>query len=83
MGLAHSDNFRASSTRGVILRMNEAEAKVVIYEPTLLADKFEGTQVVYDLDASKAMSAAVVYRMENTLEDVHENIYTRDLYFRD
>jgi UDPglucose 6-dehydrogenase len=81
---AHSDNFRASSIRGVIRRMKEAGAEVVIYEPTLTADEFEGTPVVHDLEAFKSMSAVIVAnRMEPVLEDVHEKIYTRDLYFRD
>ncbi len=81
---AHSDNFRASSIRGVIRRMKEAGAEVVIYEPTLTADEFEGTPVVHDLEAFKSMSAVIVAnRMEPVLEDVQEKIYTRDLYFRD
>ena len=81
---AHSDNFRASSIRGVIRRMKEAGAEVVIYEPTLTADEFEGTKVVHDLEAFKSMSAVIVAnRMEPALEDVQEKIYTRDLYFRD
>lgn len=81
---AHSDNFRASSIRGVIRRMKETGAEVVIYEPTLTADEFEGTKVVHDLDAFKSMSAVIVAnRMESALEDVQDKIYTRDLYFRD
>lgn len=81
---AHSDNFRASSIRGVIRRMKETGAEVVIYEPTLTADEFEGTKVVHDLDAFKSMSAVIVAnRMEPALEDVQDKIYTRDLYFRD
>ena len=81
---AHSDNFRASSIRGVIRRMTEAGAEVVIFEPTLTADEFEGTKVVHDLDAFKSMSAVIVAnRMEPALEDVQDKIYTRDLYFRD
>ena len=81
---AHSDNFRASSIRGVIRRMKEAGAEVVIFEPTLTADEFEGTKVVHDLEAFKSMSAVIVAnRMEPALGDVQEKIYTRDLYFRD
>ena len=81
---AHSDNFRASSIRGVIRRMKEAGAEVVIYEPTLTADEFEGTKVVHDLEAFKSMAAVIVAnRMEPALEDVQDKIYTRDLYFRD
>ena len=81
---AHSDNFRASSIRGVIRRLKEAGAEVVIYEPTLTADEFEGTPVIHDLETFKAMSAVIVAnRMEPALEDVKDKIYTRDLYYRD
>ena len=81
---ANSDNFRASSIRGVIRRMKEAGAEVVIYEPTLTADEFEDTKVVHDLAAFKSVSAVIVAnRMEPALEDVQEKVYTRDLYFRD
>ena len=81
---AHSDNFRASSIRGVIRRMKEAGAEVVIYEPTLTADEFEGTKVEHDLETFKSISAVIVAnRMEPALEDVQDKIYTRDLYFRD
>ena len=81
---AHSDNFRASSIRGVIRRMKEAGAEVVIYEPTLTADEFEGTKLVHDLEAFKSMASVIVAnRMEPALEDVQDKIYTRDLYFRD
>ena len=81
---AHSDNFRASSIRSVIRRMKDAGAEVVIYEPTLTADEFDGTKVVHDLEAFKSMSAVIVANsMESDLEDVQDKIYTRDLYFRD
>ena len=81
---ANSDNFRASSIRGVIRRMKEAGAEVVIYEPTHTSDEFEGIKVVHDLETFKSMSEVIVAnRMELPLDDVQSKVYTRDLYRRD
>lgn len=81
---AGSDNFRESSIRGVIARLKAAGARVVIFEPTINADSFEGTHVIADLDRFKEMSSVIVAnRMENSLRDTADKVYTRDLYRRD
>ena len=81
---ANSDNFRESSIRGVIARLKAAGAEVVIYEPTLNADSFEGTAVIADLNELKEKSAVIVAnRMEDCLRNTADKVYTRDLYCRD
>ena len=81
---AGSDNFRESSIRGVIARLKTAGARVVIFEPTINADSFEGTHVIADLDRFKEMSSVIVAnRMESSLRDTADKVYTRDLYRRD
>ena len=81
---AGSDNFRESSIRGVIARLKAAGARVVIFEPTINADSFEGTNVIADLDRFKEMSSVIVAnRMESSLRDAADKVYTRDLYRRD
>ena len=81
---AGSDNFRESSIRGVIARLKAAGARVVIFEPTINADSFEGTHVIADLDRFKEMSSVIVAnRMESSLRDIADKVYTRDLYRRD
>lgn len=81
---AGSDNFRESSIRGVIQRLKNAGAQVVVYEPTLKAESFEGTAVINDFAAFKQMSAVIVAnRMEDSLRDIADKVYTRDLYQRD
>lgn len=81
---AGSDNFRESSIRGVIARLSSAGASVVIFEPTLKSDEFEGIPVVADLDEFKLRSDLIVAnRMEPCLSDSADKVYTRDLYFRD
>ena len=81
---AGSDNFRESSIRGVIARLKAAGARVVIFEPTINADSFEGTHVIADLDRFKEKSSVIVAnRMESSLRDAADKVYTRDLYRRD
>lgn len=81
---AGSDNFRESSIRGVIARLKAAGARVVIFEPTINTDSFEGTHVIADLDRFKEMSSVIVAnRMESSLRDTADKVYTRDLYRRD
>ena len=45
-----SDNFRASAIQGVIERILAKGLKVVIYEPTLKVDEFNGCKVIHDFD---------------------------------
>lgn len=81
---SNSDNFRASAIQGVMKRLVDKGLQVVIYEPTLTSDNFEGYTVIHDVDAFKSMSSVIVAnRFDSILEDVSDKIYTRDLFKRD
>jgi len=81
---SNSDNFRESSVQDIMKRLRMKGAAIVIYEPTLCADTFEGSRVIRSLAEFKEMCDVILAnRYDEELHDVKDKIYTRDLYCRD
>lgn len=79
----NSDNFRASAIQSIIdLIKNKVD--IVIYEPTLKDNSFNGFKVIHELSNFKDLSDIIVAnRLDDNLKDISDKVYTRDLYTRD
>lgn len=79
-----SDNFRQSAIQGVIDRVKENGVEVIVYEPVLENDEFDGLNVIKDFNEFKDQADVIVAnRLSDELKDIKEKVYTRDLFSRD
>ena len=81
---SESDNFRASAIISIIDILKDNDVHIMIYEPNIKVNTFEGFEVVHDLELFKNLSdLIIVNRVDNNLKDVKDIIYTRDIFNRD
>lgn len=79
-----SDNFRASAIQDIIKNLRGNNINVIIYEPTIEKEFFNGFKIEKDLEKFKENSSIILAnREEKNLNDVKEKVYTRDIFFRD
>lgn len=79
-----SDNFRQSAIQGVMERLKEDDIDIVIYEPSLEEDTFDGYKVLNDFEAFKQVSDVIIAnRLSEELQEVKDKVYTRDVFSRD
>lgn len=79
-----SDNYRDSSVIGITKLLAEQNVNMIIFEPLVEDEFFEGIRVLKNISEFKRQSDIIVAnRFDSELYDVKEKVYTRDLYFRD
>ena len=78
---AGSDNFRASAILDIIKGLKANNQKIIIYEPTLKENEYNGCEIVNDLNRFKTESSIIMAnRVTNEIRDEKRKIYTRDLF---
>ncbi|MBG9983836.1 nucleotide sugar dehydrogenase [Aerococcaceae bacterium DSM 111022] len=78
---SNSDNFRQSAILGIIERLTAENVEVVVYEPTIAGDSFEGMNVIKDFDEfSNKVDVIIANRESEELHSVSDKVYTRDVF---
>ena len=76
-----SDNFRSSAVLGVMERLRDHGVEVVVHEPALAGDAYDGFALVHDLGEFKERSDLILAnRHSGDLADVADKVFTRDLF---
>ena len=76
-----SDNFRMSAIQGIMKRLNAKGISIIIYEPLIRETSFFNSPIINNLDDFKAKSSLVITnRMHDSLKDISEKVYTRDIF---
>ncbi len=79
-----SDNFRQSSIIDVMNYLAENNVEIIIYEPTLKTELFQGKEVDNNLtDFKKKADLIIANRVTEEIKDSAEKLYTRDQWKRD
>ena len=79
-----SDNFRASAIQEIMERLSYEDVEIIIYEPTLSCETFNGYEVVNDFKLfAEEADVILANRYDSILDEVKEKVYTRDIFARD
>jgi len=76
-----SDNYRFSAIQDMIQKLKIIGKEIIIFEPQLEGDNFNGCAVCNDLESFKAQSEIILTnRIAKELKDVKFKVFTRDIY---
>ncbi|HIU22962.1 MAG TPA: nucleotide sugar dehydrogenase [Candidatus Fimihabitans intestinipullorum] len=76
-----SDNFRESSIIDIMKKIVSMDIKVIIYEPNIKNDNFNGFKITNDLNEFEKMSDIILAnRKDSITENFSKTVYSRDLF---
>lgn len=77
----NSDNFRQAAIFDIMKEIRAEGVEVVIYEPSLEADVFEGYRVITNISEFNQESDVILAnRISDEIKEVEDKVYTRDVY---
>ena len=77
----NSDNFRESAIIDLINKLSSQGKKILIYEPLLHESQYRGLEVCKEIETFKLKSEIILSnRFDAALADVHEKVFTRDIF---
>ena len=79
-----SDNFRSAAIFDIINMLKNEGKTLLIYEPMINADSYDGIPVENNLSVFKEKCTTIVAnRVTSDLDDVKAKLFTRDVFNRD
>ena len=79
-----SNNFRSSAIISIINRIKDKNTQLVIYEPLISENSFEGIKVVNNLEKFKEVSELIVAnRIDEEIKDIAHKCFSRDIFGKD
>ena len=79
-----SNNYRDSSSVDILKILVKEKVNVVIFEPLIEDETFEGCKVEKDLDIFKTEVELIISnRVDNKILDVKDKIFSRDIFRTD
>ena len=79
-----ADNFRESAIKGILEEIRKQGFKIIIYEPMINTDSYEGFEVEKNFNVFiKECDIILANRLDSKLDKAKEKVYTRDIYRKD
>lgn len=79
-----SDNFRESAILSFITKLQENNLEIILYEPLMEGDFYEGIPIKNNLeDFINNSDMIIANRLTGDLKNYEDKVFTRDLFHRD
>ena len=76
-----SDNFREAAILDIIQYLKEKNRDIVIYEPYIEGNSYQGIEIIKSLDEFKEKSSIIIAnRSEDCLKDCESKVFSRDKF---
>ncbi len=76
-----SDNYRESAVLDILEKIKGNENKIILYEPIILENEFNGVKVVNNIEEFiKCSDLIIANRISHDLDHVMDKVYSRDLF---